>query len=321
MATFLIDDLQPEKIIHSDIIMKMHRLWKAVSLLTILATGILIWFGILSGKQNPAQSNKIKLTVTSPEIPGTLSFAGEETPLFRNDIYERLDNELISNTYFHSNTIKLLKRAKRWFPVIEPILRENNIPEDFKYLALAESGLQNVTSPSGAKGFWQFLKKTAQEYGLEVNKDIDERYHVEKATRAACQYLNDAFEKYHNWTLAAASYNAGMDYISDQLENQKVNNYYDLYLNPETSRYIFRILAIKTIFENPQKYGFYLNQSDLYQPLEYTTVKIDTTINNLVDFAKKHGMTYNRLKSLNPWLRSDKLPDASRKTYLLKIRK
>ena len=295
---------------------------KKLILSIFLLSGVLISFILFSSDpevmSTPAE---ITIEVQSPEVPKSLQFANEKVPLQEYEIYERFDNELISNAYFHSNTIKMMKRANRWFPLIEPILKQNGIPEDFKYLALAESGLQNVTSPSGAKGFWQFLKRTAQQYGLEVNKEIDERYHVLLETQAACEYLQDAHNKFGSWTLAAASYNAGMDKITKRLEEQEVSNYYDLALNTETSRYLFRILAIKTIFENPQKYGFLLTQKDLYHSINYRTVKIDTTIDNLVDFAHNQNINYRILKAANPWLRSDHLPDKSGKLYILKIPK
>ena len=299
----------------------MTKIKDYILLLFTLTAAALAWISFSSNQEIPTKSKAINLKITAPKIPEKVSFASETVPLKEIGIYEKLDNELISNTYFHSNTIKMFKRAKRWFPLIVPILKEHNIPEDFKYLALTESGLQNVTSPAGAKGFWQFMKTTAKEYGLEVNKDIDERYDVEKETHIACQYLNDAYQKYENWTLSAASYNAGMKKITAQLEKQKTTNYYDLSLNTETSRYLFRILAIKLIFEDPEKYGFYLTQDDLYYPIKYKTVEIDTTIPNLVDFAISNDISYRLLKASNPWLRSDKLPDESRKIYTIKIPK
>ncbi len=259
--------------------------------------------------------------IFTPEVPNSISFAGEEAPI--NLIYnkEKLDREFLINTYWHTSTILLLKRSNRWFPVIEPILKENNIPDDFKYLALIESGLMNVKSPAGASGYWQFLEKTGREYGLEVNKDIDERYNVEKATRAACAYLKDSYEEFQNWSLVAAAYNAGKKRIFESLKDQKVDNYYDLYLNDETSRYVFRILAIKTIYENPVKYGFYLREADLYQPIPTKDIEVRQTVPDLVGFAIEHGITYRVLKIFNPWLRSDKLPDESKRLYCVKIPK
>lgn len=257
--------------------------------------------------------------VYSIDIPEQVNFAGEEAPLEVFYVREYLDRELTVNTYFHSSTIMLFKRANRWFPLIEPILKENNIPNDFKYLALIESGLENVTSPAGAKGFWQFLKKTGREYGLEVNSGIDERYNVEKSTVAACKYLNESYEKYGNWTLVAAAYNAGNRRISESLEEQRVNSYYDLLLNDETARYVFRILAIKTIFENPEDFGFYINENDLYPPIPTKKIKVTATIKDLVGFAAGHNINYKTLKIFNPWLRKDYLPNRSKRTYYLTL--
>ncbi len=259
--------------------------------------------------------------VYTVDIPPSISFAGEEAPLDIFYVREYFDRELTVNTYFHSSTILLLKRANRWFPVIEPILKENNIPADFKYLALIESGLENVSSPAGARGFWQFLKNTAREYGLEVNNGIDERYNVEKSTRAACKYFNNSFKKYNNWTLVAAAYNAGNRRISSELKKQNVNRYYDLLLNTETARYVFRILAIKSIFENPEEFGFYINKMDLYPPIPTQTITVNETINSLVDFSANHNINYKTLKYFNPWLKKDHLPNHSGRTYHLKIPK
>ena len=212
-----------------------------------------------------------------------------------------------------------IKRANKFFPLIEPILKRNNIPNDFKYLALIESGLEDVVSPSNAAGFWQILPSTAREYGLEVNKSIDERYNLEKATQVACDYLNEAYQKFGSWTMAAASYNKGQNGISRIIEYQGTNNYYNLYLNSETSRYVFRIVVIKEILENPKKYGFIYRQKDLYVMPEYKEIQVDTTISNLARFAKKQGTNYKLLKQLNPWLRTTSMPDKSRRKYILKI--
>ncbi|MFA8299324.1 MAG: lytic transglycosylase domain-containing protein [Hyphomicrobiales bacterium] len=249
----------------------------------------------------------------------SITFADMKVPIGRHDVYESLDRELNVNTYWHSATLLLIKRAGRWFPLIESILKKNNIPEDFKYLALIESGLQNIKSPAGAAGYWQFLSKTGKEYGLEIDSDVDERYHVEKATEAACKYLNDSYEDFNDWFLVAASYNAGKRRIRESLEDQKVKTYFDLLLNSETARYIYRILAIKTIFENPHDYGFYLNKSDLYQPFKTKTVKVNYKIKNLVDFAQKHGTTYKMLKIYNPWLRKSYLKKERGKTFEILI--
>lgn len=240
-------------------------------------------------------------------IPDSVSFAGEVAPVDIFYVREQLDRELTVNTYWHSSTLLSLKRSARWFPVIEPILHKNGIPDDFKYLALIESGLANVVSPAGAAGFWQFLDGTGRECGLIVNKEVDERYHVAKATEAACIYLKKSYLKYNDWTLVAASYNAGMGKISDAVLKQQAGNYYNLYLNEETSRYIFRILALKCICENPHKYGFKMQQGDLYQPIKTEPVQISSSIPDLVAFAKENKTTFRMLKELNPWLRSDKL--------------
>ncbi len=240
-------------------------------------------------------------------IPDSVTFAGEDVPTDIFYVREQLDRELTVNTYWHSSTILSIKRAHRWFPVIEPILANNGIPGDFKYLALIESGLLNVVSPSGATGFWQFLEKTGKEYGLTVNKEIDERYHVEKATEAACAYLNKSYIKFGNWTLVAASYNAGQGRIDETIDKQQVRNYYHMFLNEETSRYIYRILAMKIIYETPVKYGFKIETGDLYDPLEVKKVKVTSSISNLPAFAREQQTTYRMLKELNPWLRSDKL--------------
>ena len=247
--------------------------------------------------------------------PKDILFAGESVPLNEPEVYERFDRELHSNTYFHSNTILYFKKANRWFPIIEPILKENGIPDDFKYLALIESGLENVISPAGATGFWQFLKTTGQEYGLQINGEIDERYHVEKATVAACKYLNDSYEKYGSWALVAASYNAGKNRITKELDRQKADSYYNLLLNNETGRYVFRILAVKQIFTNPEQYGFNIRKKDLYQPLEFKVITIDSSISSFPQFASDHNISYKILKYFNPWLREAYLKNSSVTTY------
>lgn len=255
----------------------------------------------------------------SLNVPEQLTFAGEPVPLNIPDVYERLDKELQINTYFHSNTIFLIKRANRWLPQIEKILRANDVPVDFKYLPLIESNLLNDISPKNAVGYWQILKSAGKENGLEINNEVDERYDPLKATEAACRYLNKAYRKFGNWTLVAASYNRGMAGMQRALDNQKVDTYYDLYLNEETSRYVFRILAIKEIVENPQKYGFRVNPKHLYEeePLRY--VEVDETIKDLVTFAKEHNTNYKLLKRHNPWLRDDKLTVRKGNQYRIAI--
>lgn len=265
--------------------------------------------------KNVSHSYEIKAL----KIPAYMDLAGEPVPLEKADIRERMDRELLVNTYWQSNGLLLIKRAHKFFPIIEPILAENGLPDDFKYLALAESGLQNVKSRAGASGFWQFMKATAKEYGLEVNNNVDERYNVEKATKMAVKYLKKAKNKFGTWTLAAAAYNAGSGKINQRLTEQKVTSYYDLLLNMETSRYVFRILALKEVISHPKKYGFVYDQEDLYNPTATYDVEITKPIANIPDFAKKHNVTYKELKLVNPWLREAKLNNASGKKYTIKI--
>lgn len=257
--------------------------------------------------------------IVTPKVPKQLDFCGESVPTNNFEVYERLEREFIVNTYWHSLTILTIKRANRWFPIIEPILKKYEIPDDFKYLCVTESTLLNLTSPANAVGFWQFLKSAAKEYGLEVNSEIDERYHVEKATVAACLYLQKAYSIYGNWTMAAASYNFGMSGINEQLNRQKTNNYYNLVLGEETSRYVFRILATKVMMENPKEYGFDISEDELYKPFETFSVEVDSIITNWADFAKSYGYNYKILKLYNPWLRESYLTNKRKKVYQIKL--
>ncbi len=259
------------------------------------------------------------LKVYALKLPETIDFSGEETPLDAPDIRERLDKELLVNTYWQSNMMLLLKRANKWFPMLEKILEEEGVPEDFKYLAVIESGLENLRSPKGAKGFWQLMPATAKEYGLEVNSNVDERYHIEKSTRVACKYLLKAKARFGSWTLAAASYNRGMFGTNRLLDSQLVDNYYDLLLNNETSRYVFRILAVKEIMSNPQRYGFVFEEKDLYQPIPIRKIGLDTPIANIAEFAKENEINYKLLKIHNPWLIQNHLNNKSRKFYEIAI--
>ncbi len=252
-------------------------------------------------------------------LPNTIEFAGEEVPLNLIDVREKLDRELHVNTYWQSNTLLFIKRSNRWFPVIEKVLLEENVPNDFKYLALIESGLTQIVSPAGAAGFWQIMKKTAPEYGLEVTSEVDERYHVEKSTRAACLYLKEAKEKFGSWTLAAASYNMGQAGLQRQLNKQEVNSYYDLLLNSETSRYLFRIVAAKHILSNANQFGFNFRPKDLYPVITYKTIETDSVIASFTEFSAQNGINYKVLKYLNPWLRSKKLTNSNRKSYEIRI--
>lgn len=255
----------------------------------------------------------------SLDVPVKLTFAGEPVPLNIPDVYERLDKELQINTYFHSNTLFLIKRANRWLPQIEKILREHDVPDDFKYLPLIESNLLNDISPKNAVGYWQILKDAGKENGLEITDEVDERYDPLKATVAACRYLKQAHRKFGNWTLVAASYNRGMGGVERAIENQKVDSYYDLYLNEETARYVFRILAIKEIVENPQKYGFRVNPKHLYEEEKLRYVEVDETVKDLVDFARQQNTNYKLLKRHNPWLRDDRLTVKKNKEYRIAI--
>ena len=252
-------------------------------------------------------------------LPENVVFANEPVPVKDPEIAERLDRELLVNTYWQSQTLLFFKRSNRAFEIIEPILKENGIPEDFKYLAVIESGLTNVVSPAGATGYWQLLKGTGREYGLEINDDIDERYHLEKATEAACKYLQESYNQFNSWTLAAASYNMGRDGLSRQLERQKGESYYDLILNSETGRYLFRIMAVKQILENPEKHGFHFRSKDLYENIPVREVVVDSSVADLGTWAKSAGINYRILKYHNPWLRTEKLPNASEKEYVIKI--
>ncbi|QCX38272.1 lytic transglycosylase domain-containing protein [Aureibaculum algae] len=255
------------------------------------------------------------------KIPDNLEFAGERVPLEKDYIKEDVDREFLVNTYWQSNGLLWIKRANKYFPIIEPILKEKGLPDDFKYIAVIESNLMNVTSPAGAKGFWQQLSGAARENGLEVNSNVDERYHLEKTTRAACDYLIDAKKTFGTWALAAATYHSGKGNINKYLREQMVDSYYDLLSGPNTERYLPRILAAKYILSNPKKYGFQFDESDLYTYPEHTTIKVDTAIANLAQFAKEHNTTYRELKILNPWLRENKLNNKSRKVYYIDIPK
>lgn len=265
------------------------------------------------------QQDRSQNPVYQVPIPKEISFAGERVPLHLFDVRESLDRELQVNTYWHSQTVLLLKRTNRYFSIIEPILKEKGVPDDFKYLAVAESALTQAVSPSQAVGFWQILEGTAKELKLEVNEEVDERYHIEKSTYAACDFLLKSYSKYGNWTMAAASYNFGRNGINRQIERQGNNDYYDMVLGEETGRYVFRILAFKAIFENPEQYGFFVEAKDLYPPIKYFEVKVDTAVTSFAQFASHFNTSYKMIKYLNPWLRKSTLTNKSRKKYTVKI--
>ena len=267
----------------------------------------------------PDKINKSNYDVFSIDLPRSIEFSGEKISLNENDLKERLDRELLVNVYWQSNMFLMIKRSNKYFPIIEKILKEEGIPDDFKYLAVIESGLQNVRSPKGAKGIWQIMYNTGRELGLEVNSNVDERYNLELSTRAACKYLMKAKEKLGSWTLAAASYNRGISGIRRKLAVQQVDNYYDLLLGTETKRYMFRVLAMKMILTDPSNYGYNYNEKDLYKFEKVKNFKVDTAITNLARFSKQMGINYKILKIHNPWLIQNHLNNKSRKLYNIKI--
>ncbi len=299
-----------------------NRITFSISLIMFLSS--LVFFFIGAGTNNEDSMNtdakiKGKYVITPVDLPEELDFAGEAVPLDNFDIRESLDRELMVNTYWHSHTLLLIKRANRFFPLIEKILKENGLPEDLKYIAVAESDLENLISPADAVGYWQFLEGTAREFGLEVNDEVDERYHMEKATTAAGKYLRQSYEKYGSWTMAAASYNAGRWGVERQIERQGADYYYDLLLNSETGRYIYRVLALKLILSDPEKYGFVLEQEDLYPLIPCYEVTIDTPVEDFARWAARYSINYKILKYFNPWLRDTHLTDLNGKSYYVMI--
>lgn len=301
---------------------------RSISVFTIIVAAFLTLalFSSSADEQNTKQLNWGQGNSTLPQriksipIDKVFTFAGEEVPLGNFDVYERLERELLRNAYYHSNTLISLKRTKRFFPVIEKILAENGVPEDFKYLAVAESDLSNAVSPSGAKGVWQFLQATGKSFDLEISDEIDERYHLEKSTEAACKYLKVLKEKFGSWTMAAAAYNMGETKLSKEKEIQRTANYFDLNLGQETSSYVFRILALKEIMSHPPDYGYLLEENEKYAPLDnYKTIEVSDAVANWGDFAIEHGTTYRMLKVYNPWLVESSLSNKSKKTYEIRI--
>ena len=297
----------------------MSKSFRILSLILVLFVTLLL----LNGIQKETSGKKIFThefyKIKAIKLPSDLNLAGERVPIEKKDIRERMDRELLVNTYWQSNGLLLIKRANKYFPILEPLLKKHGLPDDFKFLALAESAFTDETSSAGAAGIWHFMKRTGKEYGLEINKNVDERYHIEKSTKVAAAYLKKSKERFNSWTLAAAAYNAGNYGIHKQLEKQQVTNYYDALLANETERYIFRIIALKEVISNPKKYGFIFDNEDLYTHTKTRVIKVDTVISNITLFAKKFGITYKELKIHNPWLRENKLNNASRKLYEIKI--
>lgn len=299
---------------------------KTISLLGIIALSSIFIYAVQTNdnaKKTEARysTSPNDYNVYALDMPSELNFAGEAVPLEKSEVFERMDRELLVNTYWQSNGLLLIKRANKYFPIIEPILKQYNIPDDFKYLAVIESGLTQAVSSARAVGFWQILKNTAKELGLEVNKNVDERYHIEKATHAACKYLLKSKNRFGTWTLAAAAYNAGNGGIQKRLDEQKVKTYYDLLLGQETGRYVFRIIAIKQILSNPKAHGFNYEKKHLYNLDPVYKVEVDSVVKSFPDFAKGFGVTYKELKNHNPWLRERHLNNESRKKYIIKIPK
>jgi membrane-bound lytic murein transglycosylase D len=279
----------------------LYRYWKFGFVMICLSGAVLL------SSQQEAESPVFSRLYGSYPLPRQMSFAGEPVPLHIPDVAERMDRELQSNAYFHSNTLLALKRLTRFLPEIEAQLREEGLPEDIKYVALAESLFGNVVSPQGAAGFWQLMPETARGSGIIINDEIDERYHLPKATTAAAGYLKKARDKFGSWTSAAASYNRGMNGLQKAMDTQRVTSFYDLYLNDETYRYVFRILALKEVLENPGRYGFDTTRLQGYQPLPARTLTVTESIDNLPQFALDQGLNYKTLKLYNPWIKAYKL--------------
>ncbi len=299
----------------------MRNILASVGLLSILVCLYFAFSG--SSSTSVAQLGTQAAAPQSIEqvhIPQNMTFAGETVPLNNPDARERLDRELTSITFRHSSTIRILKLANRWFPVLDELLQKHGLHEDLKYLVVAESSLENLVSPAGAKGFWQLMSATAKSYGMETSSDVEERYHVEKSTRAAAKYLHEARRKFGSWSMAAASYNRGMAGMTRHINEQQVKDYYNLYLNRETARYIYRILAYKQLMSNPSLYGFNLTKADLYPTYQYTSVFVES-IPDIATFAKRYGTNYKGIKMLNPWLQKTSLKAKNGKQYEIKIPK
>lgn len=297
--------------------------YKSIAALVLLFTVLGLLFMQHSGPEDVKRQAEFEqyYKIYSLALPDSLTFAGEAVPMSDLEVKERYDKELLTNVYWQSQTLLMIKRANRFFPIIEPILKANGVPDDFKYLALAESGLQNVTSPAGASGYWQFLDKTGKRYGLEITEEVDERLSIERSTEAACKYFREAYGVFGSWALVAASYNMGIEGVKKQVETQGVSNYYDLYLNTETARYVLRMLAIKQIVEYPQRFGFNVARGDMYPLVPTYTIQVDSSIDNLVVFAQANKVNYKVLKLYNPWLRKPTLTVAAGKVYTIQLPK
>ena len=288
------------------------------NLIIILMFVFFISFGI-SKTRFLTNGNESNYHIYPVSIPKKVS--GEEIILDEDDLIERMDKEFLVNTYWQSNTILLIKKSNKYFPQIEKILIEEGVPTDFKYLALIESGLDNVTSPRGAKGFWQIMKTTGKEYGLEINSNVDERYNLNLSTRLACKYLKKAKDKFGTWTLAAAAYNRGINGVQNEITKQNQTRYGNILFGEETKRYVFRIIALKNIVESPESFGFFIKEEQMYKPTKYEELKVDIPIYNISDFSKKLGLSYKNFKIHNPWLLENHLNNKSKKVYTILIPK
>ena len=301
--------------------MKNKKGWRV--LLPALVTMNILVLILMLASAKPGQDDERKgedARYEAVPLPDKVTFAGEAMPLDRFYVKEALDRELLSNAYFHSQTIRYIKTAPRYFSIIEPILKEHGIPDDFKYLAVAESGLNpRAVSPARAVGFWQLMEGTGLDYGLEINSEVDERYHIEKATHVACEYIKDAYEKFGSWTMVAAAYNRGMNGVERAMERQKENDYYDLLITTETARYVYRIVAIKLIMENPERYKFYIDKTDIYPTILTKEVEITGSVDDFAEYASEHGLSYKVFKDFNPWLRENNLTYSGKKRYWVKI--
>jgi len=305
-----------------------RQLFVASMLSALLVAAVIIIVGYTYERKRSKEEDDLyrqKITETYSvfnfPVPVSASFCGETVPLDRDDCYERFDRELMVNTYYHSNTFLCLKRSARFFLIIENILKEEGVPDDVKFLCVIESNLSNVVSPAGAAGYWQFLAATATGYGLEVNEHVDERYDIEKSTRAACRFLKECYQQFGSWTMAAAAYNMGRGGLSKVSQTQNESEYWHLSLNEETSRYVFRILAVKEIFSRPESYGYVLRPEDVYSKIEVSTVTVNKPIADLSTFCNEQNCRYRDLKFLNPWLKSNQLPNKTGKNYSIQIPK
>ena len=297
----------------------MTKSTRFLSIISFLILTVVFINAISTAKIQPQKNTSDTYQIKALKLSSDLNLAGERVPLEKPDIKERMDRELLVNTYWQSNGLLLIKRANKYFPILEPLLKKYGLPDDFKYLAVAESALIDETSSAGAAGMWHFMRATGKEYGLEINRNVDERYNIEKSTKVAAEYLKKSKERLGSWTLAAAAYNAGNYGIAKRLKTQGVTSYYDALLPDETERYVFRIIALKEVLSNPKAYGFIFDENDLYTLPKTRTVKVDTVITNIANFAKSFGTNYKELKLHNPWLRENKLNNKSRKLYEIKI--